>query len=197
MSGLAFQEYELAGMKLRNRIVRSATFDPMGAEDAAVSEEQAAYYRMLAEHGIGLIISGMAAVSPDGASSKIQNGLYDDRFIAGHRMLTDAVHAAGGVVVAQINHTGDRAMGPSASVRRASHPPSRPARPTRQALRRLPPSPPILPLRQFVRRRRATTGCRSTAPTGTCSASLSIPRSTSAATGTAGRAPTGSGLPRK
>ncbi len=111
MGSIAFEECVLAEMRLRNRIVRSATVDPYGAGDGMVSGEQIAYYRMLTENQVGLIISGMLSVSPEGIAGRLQTGAHDDRFIPGHRALTDAVHLAGGKVIAQINHAGDCSVG--------------------------------------------------------------------------------------
>lgn len=108
----ALEPCRFLGMELRNRIVRSATYDPLGAPDGSVTAEQAAYYRTLAENQVGLIITGMANVSEDGAGALLQNGIFDDRFIPGHELLTKAVHEASGRVVLQINHAGAQGIGP-------------------------------------------------------------------------------------
>lgn len=101
-----FQPFTLGPLELRNRIIRSATFDPLGNSDGTVSEEQIALYRRLAENQVGLIITALAAVAEDGIVNRKQNRLYDDKFIPSHRALVEAVHQAGGKVVLQINHCG-------------------------------------------------------------------------------------------
>jgi len=106
----ALQPYTLAGMQLRNRIVRSATVDPLGASDGMVTDEQIAYYKSLADNQVGLIITGMANVSIDGAGAPTQNGIFDDRFISRHLILTNAVHDANGKVIMQINHAGAKSL---------------------------------------------------------------------------------------
>lgn len=109
----AFAPCSLGGMELRNRIVRSATFDPLGSPDGEVTEEQIGQSRALAGNQVGLIISAMTNVSPEGIGAALQNAIYDDRFLPGHRRLTAAVHGAGGKVVLQINHAGASGIRPA------------------------------------------------------------------------------------
>ncbi|MDR3767483.1 MAG: NADH:flavin oxidoreductase, partial [Butyricicoccus sp.] len=103
-----FAPYTLGSLRLCNRICRSATNDYMGNPDGTVSPAQLALYRELAEQEVGLIITGHACVSPDGRNDASQNAMYDDRFIAGQKALTDAVHAAGGCIVQQLSHAGGK-----------------------------------------------------------------------------------------
>ncbi|MCR4673006.1 MAG: NADH:flavin oxidoreductase [Lachnospiraceae bacterium] len=102
----AFEKCRLGNEVYENHIVRSATYWPLGNPDGTVSEAQIALGRELAENHVGLIITGMVTVSEEGRYSAIQNRLYDDRFIEGHKKLTDAVRQAGGKIVCQINHCG-------------------------------------------------------------------------------------------
>ena len=102
----AFAPFMLGNLALRNRIIRSSTNDPLGNPGGTVSEEQIALNRRLAENQVGLILSGMASVAEDGLVNQTQNRLHVDSFIPGHRAVTEAVHAAGGKVVLQINHCG-------------------------------------------------------------------------------------------
>jgi 2,4-dienoyl-CoA reductase-like NADH-dependent reductase (Old Yellow Enzyme family) len=76
----------------------------------------------LAKGGVGLIISGNTAVSPEGQAGPWHLGIHDDRFIPGLLEMTTAVHRAGGRIVNQIAHagcqapvelTGQEAIGPS------------------------------------------------------------------------------------
>lgn len=103
-----FAPFELGGLHLRNRICRSATNDYMGNPDGTVSAAQLAVYRELAEQQVGLIITGHACVCPSGRNDANQNAMYDDRFIAGQKALTDEVHAAGGCIVQQLSHAGGK-----------------------------------------------------------------------------------------
>ncbi|MCA8091046.1 alkene reductase [Burkholderia anthina] len=83
----------------------------------------ARYYEQRASEG-GFLITESAAVLADGNGYLGSPGLYDDRQIAGWRLVTDAIHAKGGKVFAQIYHSGrqshqdlrpnhDRPVGPS------------------------------------------------------------------------------------
>jgi N-ethylmaleimide reductase len=55
---------------------------------------------------MALIISEGTQPSEDGQGYMLTPGLYDDAQIAGWRMVTDAVHAAGGQMVVQFMHSG-------------------------------------------------------------------------------------------
>lgn len=101
-----FEKYSIGDMTLENRIARSATMWRMGHPDGSVSDLQVEWARQLAENHIGLIIKGMATISRDGRVSARQNRLDDDRYIEGHRKITEAVHETGGRIVCQINHCG-------------------------------------------------------------------------------------------
>lgn len=96
----------IGSIMCRNRVVRSATFDYMGNLDKSVSEEQLKLNKVLAAGHVGLIITCMVSVSPEGKNAPMMNGLYDDCFLEGHKKLTETVHAEGGKVVCQINHCG-------------------------------------------------------------------------------------------
>lgn len=100
-----FQPYVLAGVSLRNRFVRSATVGPFST-DGLIQPSGVERYRMLAEQEVGLIITEMTYVSPDGQASLTQPGICSDEAMDRHRRLTDAVHGAGGKVFLQLNHGG-------------------------------------------------------------------------------------------
>lgn len=104
---ILFQPTTIGTLRLRNRFVRSATQDYLGHPDGAISEPEIELYRDLAVGGIGLIVTGHAYVQhPLGRASVNQNGIFDDRFIAGYRRLADVVHAEGAALVLQISHAG-------------------------------------------------------------------------------------------
>lgn len=97
----------LGKLKVKNRFVRSATQDFYGDPDGSISDRQLELYRLLAENNLGLIISAHAYVQhPLGKASVNQNAIYDDRFIAGYRRLTQTVHSGGAKLVLQISHAG-------------------------------------------------------------------------------------------
>ena len=67
MSAL-FEETSIKSMKLKNRLVRSATHEGMCDSDGFPTQPLFKLYERLAKGGIGLIVTGYAFVSQDGRS---------------------------------------------------------------------------------------------------------------------------------
>ena len=87
-----FDETRLGALRLKNRVFRSATWMAMTDESGLVNNELVNYYDQLAAGGVGTIITGITSVYERDAEVGEGAKFYDDRFIAGHRLLTDAVH---------------------------------------------------------------------------------------------------------
>ncbi len=105
-----FQPYRIGKLELRNRFVRSATWDATANEDGTVSDDSLAIFRKLARGNIGLIVTGFAYVSASGQAAKGQYGIHNDDMIQGLKKLTDSVHKYGGKVAVQIHHGGINAL---------------------------------------------------------------------------------------
>ena len=105
-----FASGTINGLTLANRFIRSATWEGLATEAGEVTPHLIDTMVNLARGGIGLIISGHAYVSPIGQASPWQLGIYDDRLIDGLKSMTEAVHAAGGKIVAQLAHAGHFAL---------------------------------------------------------------------------------------
>ncbi|MBI5741270.1 MAG: NADH:flavin oxidoreductase [Nitrospirae bacterium] len=101
-----FEETAVNGMKMRNRLVRSATWEGMCAKDGRPTERLIRCYRDLAQGGIGLIISGYTFVRPEGKQMPGKMGIYTDDFAEDFIKLTAAVHDAGGKIAVQLVHAG-------------------------------------------------------------------------------------------
>ncbi|GAM11244.1 NADH oxidase [Geobacter sp. OR-1] len=101
-----FDETSIKGMHLANRLVRSATWEGMCAEDGRPTDKLAAYYESLAAGGVGLVISGYGYVRSDGKQLPGQLGVHRDEFIPDLRKLADAVHRQGGKFCVQLVHCG-------------------------------------------------------------------------------------------
>ncbi len=99
-------------LALRNRLVRAATSETMATDDGTATEALVRLYRDLARGGVGLMISGHIFVLPEGQYEPKQLALYDDRFIAPLRQVTDAVHGEGGVIFAELSHAGSQSLIP-------------------------------------------------------------------------------------
>lgn len=93
-------------MKLRNRMVRSATWEGMCAKDGRPTEKLINCYRELALGGVGLIITGYTFVRPEGKQMPGKMGIHTDDFADDFKRLTAAVHDAGGKIAIQLVHAG-------------------------------------------------------------------------------------------
>ncbi|MFI9273422.1 alkene reductase [Kitasatospora sp. NPDC052896] len=101
----AFDPIVLGGRRLASRIAmapmtRSRAFGP-GAEP---TELMATYYAQRA--GAGLIVTEGIQPSPVGQGYPDTPGLHTSGQVAAWRTVTDAVHREGGVIFAQLMHTG-------------------------------------------------------------------------------------------
>ncbi|SFF50355.1 N-ethylmaleimide reductase [Actinacidiphila alni] len=101
----AFDPLDLAGLQLANRVAmapmtRSRAYGPgLTPTDATVR-----YYAQRAS--AGLIITEGTQPSPVGQGYPDTPGLHSQEQVAAWRKVTDAVHAAGGRIFAQLMHTG-------------------------------------------------------------------------------------------
>lgn len=77
---------------LRNRAWRSATWLGLADENGFVTDAIVDTYEKLAEGGVAMIVTGLTSISATDARIGGECKFYDDRFVAGHRRLTDAVH---------------------------------------------------------------------------------------------------------
>ena len=101
-----FEETSIKGMKMRNRTVRSATWEGMCDSDGRPTQKLINCYENLARGKVGLIISGYTFVRPDGKGLPGKMGIHTDNFENDFKKLTHAVHAAGGAIAIQLVHAG-------------------------------------------------------------------------------------------
>ena len=104
MTSTAFQPFELAGTTLANRIAMAPMTRSRAGAGGVPTELVAEYYAQRAS--AGLIISEGVQPSVVGQGYPWTPGLHSEEQVAGWRKVTDAVHAAGGVIFAQLMHTG-------------------------------------------------------------------------------------------
>jgi 2,4-dienoyl-CoA reductase-like NADH-dependent reductase (Old Yellow Enzyme family) len=103
-----FEQSELAGLTLRSRSVRSATWEGLADSEGFVRPELIKMMAELARGHVGLIVAGYLYVSPDGRGLPWQSGIWQDAHIPGLKEMVDAVHEEGGLLAAQIAHAGAR-----------------------------------------------------------------------------------------
>ena len=103
---ILFETMKIGRLRLRNRFVRSATYDGCADKAGHVTEKQIDLYEGLAKGGVGLIVSGIASVHPSGRISAFQNIVSDDAAIPGLKKLVDTVNSHGAAIALQLFHGG-------------------------------------------------------------------------------------------
>ena len=99
----------LSGIRLQNRLVRSATWEGLADADGRITPPILSIYEELANGGVGLIISSYMYVQPVGKQNQGQIGAYSDEMIPGLEQLVRTVHERDGKLVGQIVHCGGQA----------------------------------------------------------------------------------------
>ncbi|MET9289085.1 NADH:flavin oxidoreductase [Nocardia beijingensis] len=94
----------LGPVRLRNRIIKSATFEGV-TTDALVTDALIDFHVAVGEGGVGMTTVAYLAVSSEGRTEKDQI-YWRPEALPGLRKLTDAVHATGAAISAQIGHAG-------------------------------------------------------------------------------------------
>jgi len=105
-----FEETTINQIVLKNRFVRSATWEGLANPDGSCSDEITEMMVRLAKGQVGLIISSHAFVNQTGRAHIGQLGIYDDSLIDGYRKMVEKVHDEGSKIIMQITHAGGRAM---------------------------------------------------------------------------------------
>jgi NADPH2 dehydrogenase len=105
MSGL-FSELDVAGRRLINRIVLPPMATERAQENGNPSAATVDWYADVAKAGMALVVVEHSFVAPEGRLSPKQLSFASDDVVQGHRAVADAIHAAGCLCAAQINHAG-------------------------------------------------------------------------------------------
>lgn len=104
MTPSLFDPVRFGDLQLPNRLIMSPLTRCRTGEDRVPTEMMVQYYVQRAT--AGLIISEATAVIPGGVGYPNTPGLWSEEQVAGWKRVTDAVHAAGGRIVAQLWHVG-------------------------------------------------------------------------------------------
>ena len=97
-----FEPVELKNLKLKNRLVRSATWEGLANPDGGLPEETYAIYEELAKGGVGGIITGFTSVALNDFYFGGMMRLCDDALIPQYRRLVDIIHREGCPAIAQL-----------------------------------------------------------------------------------------------
>jgi len=87
-----FSSKKIGIMTVKNRLVRSATYEGMADDDGLVDNRYVVLYENLARGGVGMIIAGFAFVQENGITAKNQTGIHTDQCIPMLKKAVDAVH---------------------------------------------------------------------------------------------------------
>src|SRR4030042_339515 len=104
-----FTPIKVGRLELKNRIIMPPMIDRL-AVDGMVSEKVKDFYASRARGGVALIVLTPGIVDISVASS-IQLGIYDDRFVARLKELTDLIHSSGALMGIQLMHLGRQGEG--------------------------------------------------------------------------------------
>jgi 2,4-dienoyl-CoA reductase-like NADH-dependent reductase (Old Yellow Enzyme family) len=99
-----FSPAKLGPITLRNRVIKSATFEARTPDDV-VSDDLIAFHRAIAAGGIGMTTIAYTAVSQGGRTNGGQIWMRPQA-VPGLQRLADAIHAEGAKISAQIGHAG-------------------------------------------------------------------------------------------
>ncbi|GAB3741598.1 NADH:flavin oxidoreductase [Nocardiopsis nanhaiensis] len=95
---------KLGPVTLRNRVIKAATYEGLSRR-GLVTDPLIDFHVAHAAGGVGMTTVAYCAVSPEGRTDRRQI-LWRPEAMPGLRKLTDAVHAEGAAVSAQIGHAG-------------------------------------------------------------------------------------------
>lgn len=104
VSADVFSPAQLGPVRLRNRIIKAATFEAR-TPGALVSDDLIAFHRAMAAGGVGMTTMAYCAVSPGGRTDASALWMRPEA-LPGLRRLAEAVHAEGAAISAQIGHAG-------------------------------------------------------------------------------------------
>ncbi|RRO14138.1 NADH:flavin oxidoreductase [Saccharopolyspora rhizosphaerae] len=114
---------KLGPVRLRNRVLKAATYEKR-ARRGLVTDELIDFHVRHAAGGVGMTTVAYCAVSPEGRTDGHQL-VWREEAVPGLRRLTEAVHAEGAAISAQVGHSGPvadstktklPALGPSRSL---------------------------------------------------------------------------------
>jgi len=104
MTTLLLTPLKAGDLVLKNRAVMAPLTRVRAGTSHVPNALMAEYYRQRA--GAGLIMTECTMVARDACAFIGEGGIFDDATLAGWRLVTDAVHAAGGTIIMQIWHPG-------------------------------------------------------------------------------------------
>ena len=97
-----FEPIMWKNLRLKNRLIRSATWEGIAAPNGAISDKAYEIYEELAKGGIGAIITGFTSVSRNDFYFGGMMRLSEDDLIPQYKKLTDIIHKENCSVITQL-----------------------------------------------------------------------------------------------
>lgn len=97
-----FENVSLGNLNLKNRLIRSATWENLAKIDGSIDEKTYKIYAELAEGGVGAIISGFTSVMSNDFYFGGMMRLSEDFLIPQYKKLTEIVHEKNCKIISQL-----------------------------------------------------------------------------------------------
>lgn len=101
-----FDATNLAGISVKNRLIRSATYEGMADDKGHLTDQLFNLYEDLAIGEVGIIITSLSAISEREKWIPWQLGIDNDSFISDYTKLTNTVHQYGSKIIMQLAAVG-------------------------------------------------------------------------------------------
>ncbi len=105
---LLFTENYIGNLKLKNRFIRSATWESLATDDGHMTDKLYDIYEELAKGEVGLIVTGYANIVEEEKPNAGMMGMYNDSFIEEYQKLTTLVHENDSKIVMQLAYGGTK-----------------------------------------------------------------------------------------
>lgn len=111
---VVYEPGRIGPLVLKNRLIRSATFENAATTEGKVSDSLIAIHKLLAKGGAGLIITGISWFYPKVKAPPRMVRVDLDSFIPGLRSLSRAVHETDPDcrIILQLHHPGRQVTNP-------------------------------------------------------------------------------------
>jgi len=97
-----FDAVEIRNLKLKNRLIRSATWEGIAKIDGSIDESTYKIYRELAKGGVGAIITGFTSVATNDFYFGGMMRLSDNKLIPQYKKLVEIIHAEDCAAISQL-----------------------------------------------------------------------------------------------
>lgn len=97
-----FDRVEANNLSVKNRMMRSATWESLAGQDGSIGENTYEIYRELAHGGVGAIITGFTSVATNDFYFDGMMRLSEDRLIPQYKELVEIIHACDCVAISQL-----------------------------------------------------------------------------------------------